>query len=143
MLCKFHDSEFLGFDWSQYCHSLLATYSQGKDVVRFWNLHNSESEQAKQKLLEGNMTKAKSKNRGADGTSQKGKTAPGNTESATLSSHVATVGINASAPELNIKEQESNLLSIYKREEEPAHTKVHMPSGDVFALACRQRPTSY
>ena len=111
-------------------------------MVRFWNLHNSESEQAKQKLLEGNMTKAKSKNR-TDATSQKGKIAPAITESATLSSQVATVGINASAPELNLKEQESNLLSIYKREEEPAHTKVHMPSGDVFALACRQRPTSY
>ena len=27
VLCKFHDSEFLGFDWSQYCQSLLATYS--------------------------------------------------------------------------------------------------------------------
>jgi len=57
------EGEFMGFDWSRYCESLLATYSRSSDVVRFWNLYNPKSEDAKQKLLEGNLTKAKNKNR--------------------------------------------------------------------------------
>ena len=45
--------DFLGFDWSQYCHSLLATFSRNSNIVKFWDLNSSESEQAKEKLLQG------------------------------------------------------------------------------------------
>ena len=45
--------DFLGFDWSYYCRSLLATFSRNSNIVKFWDLNSSESELAKEKLLEG------------------------------------------------------------------------------------------
>ena len=41
-----------GFDWSQYCRSLLATYSRDSSVIKFWDLQNSDSERAKESLLQ-------------------------------------------------------------------------------------------
>ena len=47
---------FLGFDWSHYCHSLIATYSRNSDIVKFWDMNVSDSERAKSELLELQQT---------------------------------------------------------------------------------------
>ena len=43
---------FLGFDWSHYCRSLIATYSRNSDIVKFWDINILESERAKAELIE-------------------------------------------------------------------------------------------
>ena len=40
-----------GFDWSHYCHSLLASYSSNSNVVQFWDLNSTESELARKEYL--------------------------------------------------------------------------------------------
>ena len=44
-------SDFMGFDWSHYCKSLIATFSKNSSIVKFWDLNNADSEKAKETIL--------------------------------------------------------------------------------------------
>jgi len=46
------DEKIWGFDWSHYRSGLLASYNQNSDLVKFWDLNNHESEDARIILLE-------------------------------------------------------------------------------------------
>ena len=77
-------SEFMGFDWSQYCKSLIATFSKNSSIVKFWDLNNVESEKAKQTILLDLQTKVK-----RSGVSEKAKKSLTNVEDIMASSVAA------------------------------------------------------
>lgn len=48
-ILKYKEGDHIrGIDWSHYRQSLIASYSQNSDEIRFWDLNNHESEQARQ-----------------------------------------------------------------------------------------------
>ena len=132
---------FLGFDWSHYCHSLLATFSRNSSIVKFWDLNSSDSELAKEKLLQG-----LNKNTRTSMRTTKAKPAPaantGNPSAATqLISTVGASGAAAVETEADRKTmEESSLLACYKVEKEQSSKEFEVPAGEIFALAWRQRP---